>query len=293
MAKNRVQFQKGLSLAEFQHQYGTEEQCRKALFQWRWSSGFRCPVCEGDQFCVLFNGRYQCNDCRRQTSLTSGTLFAGTKLSLTVWFLAIFLLTQSKNAMSALELKRQLGVSYNTAWLLKHKIRKTEKERDDERPLDAPRENAVSGGGPVYRRRSSPPASPHPGPELLPTRDRILGPEASFPGLCTVVSDGLPAFRGMARAGCAHRPQVTGGGPDSVRNPAFLWVNTMLGNVKNAIHGTYHAVREKHLPRYLPEFCYRFNRRFQLEDLLPRFVYVALRTPPLPYRLAKLAEDHG
>ena len=54
----------------------------------------------------------------------------------------------------------------------------------------------------------------------------------------------------------------------------------MLGNVKNAIHGTYHAVREKHLPRYLAEFCYRFNRRFRLEDLLPRFVYVALRTPP-------------
>ncbi|EQD30017.1 IS1595 transposase, partial [mine drainage metagenome] len=74
MAKNRIQFQKGLSLAEFQNQYGTEEQCRKALFQWRWPKGFQCPSCEGDRFCVLFNGRYQCNDCRHQTSLTSGTL---------------------------------------------------------------------------------------------------------------------------------------------------------------------------------------------------------------------------
>ena len=107
------------------------------------------------------------------------------------------------------------------------------------------------------------------------------------------MSDGLPAFRGIDRAGYAHHPQATGGGPDSVRNPAFLWVNTLLGNVKNALHGTYHAVREKHLPRYLAEFSYQFNRRFQLEDLLPRFVYVTLRTPPLPYRLAKLAEDHG
>ncbi|AFS53998.1 putative transposase [Leptospirillum ferriphilum ML-04] len=110
---------------------------------------------------------------------------------------------------------------------------------------------------------------------------------------CIVVSDGLPAFRELARAGCRHQPLVTGGGPDSVKNPQFLWVNTLLGNVKNAIHGTYHAVREKHLPRYLAEFCYQFNRRFQLQDLLPRFMFVALRTPSLPYRLAIWADVHG
>ena len=63
----------------------------------------------------------------------------------------------------------------------------------------------------------------------------------------------------------------------------------MLGNVKDAIHGTYHSVREKHLLLYLAEFCHRF----QLEDLFPQFVFVALRTPPLPYCLAKRAEDHG
>ena len=90
-----------------------------------------------------------------------------------------------------------------------------------------------------------------------------------------------------------HDPHVTGGGPESCQDPNFRWVNTVLGNVKNAIHGTYLAVREKHLPRYLAEFCYRFNRRFQLEDLLPRFVSVAARTSPLPCRMAILAEDHG
>ncbi len=68
---------------------------------------------------------------------------------------------------------------------------------------------------------------------------------------------------------------------------------TLRGNVKNVLHGTYHAVREKHFPRDLAKFRYRFNRQFQLQDLLPRFMYVALRTPPLPYRRAKMAEKHG
>ncbi|AKS23120.1 MAG: Transposase [Leptospirillum sp. Group II 'C75'] len=314
MAKNRIQFQKGLSFAEFHRQYGTEEQCRQALFQWRWPSGFRCPSCEGDRFCVLSNGRYQCNSCRHQASLTSGTLFAGTKLPLTVWFLAIYLLTQSKNAMSALELKRQLGVCYNTAWLLKHKVLQVMKERDDALPLSGPVQidDAYWGGERRggKRGRGAPGKTPflaavqctEEGRPLRLRLTRVRGfsrheidswARKHLSPDCTVVSDGLPAFRGMARAGYAHQPQVTGGGPYSVKNPAFLWVNTMLGNVKNAIHGTYHAVREKHLPRYLAEFCYRFNRRFRLEDLLPRFVYVALRTPPLPYRLAKMAEDHG
>jgi len=66
----------------------------------------------------------------------------------------------------------------------------------------------------------------------------------------------------------------------------------MLGNVKNAIHGTYHAIGHKHLPRYLAEFCWRFNRRFDLANLLPRLAAIAARTPPLPYRLVKLAESH-
>jgi hypothetical protein len=70
-------------------------------------------------------------------------------------------------------------------------------------------------------------------------------------------------------------------------------VNTALGNVKNAIHGTYHAISPKHLPRYLAEFCYRFNRLFQLEDLIPRLTYAAVRTPPMPDRLLRLAEPQG
>jgi len=74
---------------------------------------------------------------------------------------------------------------------------------------------------------------------------------------------------------------------------AFIWVNTMIGNVKNAMVGTYHAINHKHLPRYLAEFCYRFNRRFELQDMLERLAYVAVRTPPMQMRLLKMAELHG
>ena len=81
---------------------------------------------------------------------------------------------------------------------------------------------------------------------------------------------------------------LTGGGKAAVERPEFRWVNTILGNIKNALCGTYHAVRPKYAQRYLAEFEYRFNRRFDLPDIIPRLVYVALRTPPMPERLLKL-----
>ncbi len=68
---------------------------------------------------------------------------------------------------------------------------------------------------------------------------------------------------------------------------------SLIGNIKNAITGTYHVINPKHLPRYLAEFCYRHNRRFQLEEMIPRFAYIALKTPPMPNRLLKLAKAYG
>ena len=70
----------------------------------------------------------------------------------------------------------------------------------------------------------------------------------------------------------------------------FQWLNTVIGNVKNALHGTYHAISSRHLPRYLAEFCYRFNHRFQLDKMVDRLLQTALRTQPIPQRLLKLAE---
>jgi len=105
-----------------------------------------------------------------------------------------------------------------------------------------------------------------------------------------VVSDGLACFAAVAEAGCTHTAIKTGSGPQAAKAPAFKWVNTALGNIKSALVGTYRAVRQKHVPRYLAEFEYRFNRRYKLEEMIPRLAFVALRTAPMPYRLLKLAD---
>ena len=108
-----------------------------------------------------------------------------------------------------------------------------------------------------------------------------------------VRSDGLRCFRGVQAAGCEHKPRITRGGKGSCVTPGLRWFNTLLGNVKRVIDGTYHACAPPYAGRYLAEFAYRFNRLYQLADLVPRLAYVAVRTPPLPYRLLTLAGTAG
>ncbi len=103
-----------------------------------------------------------------------------------------------------------------------------------------------------------------------------------------VLCDGLTCFNGVTAAGCVHEPMVTGGGKAAVEHPEFRWVNTILGNIKSALCGTCHAIRPKYAQRYLAEVVDRFNRRFDLPEIIPGLVYVALRTPPMPERLLKL-----
>ncbi|MGH8030945.1 MAG: transposase, partial [Luteimonas sp.] len=125
MPMNRVQFQPGLSLSAFLQHYGTQAACEDALLRSRWPDGFVCPRCAGQAHSTFTRGGrrfWQCRACRTQTSLRAGTVFDHSKLPLTTWLLAVYLLTQSKNNISALELKRHLGVCYRTAWRLKHKL---------------------------------------------------------------------------------------------------------------------------------------------------------------------------
>ena len=237
-------------------------------------------------------------------------MFENTKLPLTTWYLAIYLLTQSKNGLSAMDLMRQLGVSYNTAWMLKHKLLQAMRERDDSQPLggivemdDADLGGEASGGkrGRGADRKTPFLAAAQVTEDGRPQRLR-LSPVVGFrrraveawaqqhlrPG--TIVrADGLACFRGVQAARCTHQPRVTGGGKGSCETPGLIWVNTLLGNVKRAMDGTYHACAARYAGRYLAEFAYRFNRRYQLVDLVPRLAYVAVRTPPLPYRLLTLA----
>lgn len=105
-----------------------------------------------------------------------------------------------------------------------------------------------------------------------------------------MVSDGLACFAAVAGAGCRHKVIKTGSGAAAARTPAFKWVNTALGNIKAAITGTYRSISQKHVPRHLAEFEYRFNRRHDLAAMLPRLTRAAVQAPPMPYRMLKLAE---
>lgn len=310
MARNKVQFQKGVSLNEFLSQYGTEEQCFNALYAWRWPDGFVCPNCHHDKFCQLSSRKLQqCNRCHQQTSLTAGTIFESTKLPLTLWFQGIYLITQDKKGVSAMQLHRQLGISYNAAWRMKHKLMQVMMEREQNKKLSGfiELDDAYLGGERTggKRGRGAEGKTPFVAAvettyEHCPVRIKLSVVKGfrtkEIKAWCeqhlsqgsTVISDGLACFNAVVDAGCSHEKIVCGGGRASVEEPEFYWVNTILGNLKSSIRSTYHSIGSQYAQRYLSEFQYRFNRRFNLSDLIPRLAYVALRTPPMPEKLLKI-----
>lgn len=217
--------------------------------------------------------------CGYQCSVIAGTIFEATKLPLTRWFMAMQLLTQSKNNVSALELMRQLGVSYPSAWLMKHKIMEAMRQRESTRQLcgrveidDAYLGGERSGGKTGRGSENKVPfvaamQTTNAGqPDRvcmaqLPFRREAIA-EFSAARLArplTVVSDGLDCFKVLADSG-VHERIVTGGGSASAKMPQFHAVNTVIGNLKTAIAGTYHGFKfAKYASRYLAEFQYRFN----------------------------------
>ena len=196
------------------------------------------------------------------------------------------------------------------AWKMKHKLAQVMLERNATKRLKGKiqMDDAYLGG-----ERSGPPGRGAEGktpfvaavettddgkPHLLILRRvkafskhalKKLAGAALTPG-AEVVSDGLKCFTAVVEAGCMHTAIVTGSGPKAAKTPAFKWVNTALGNIKTALVATYRAVREKHAARYLAEFEYRFNRRYDLGEMIPRLAVVALTTAPMPYRMLMLAD---
>lgn len=314
MKMNRIQFQPGLSMPQFYERYGTEAKCRATLEAARWPSGFVCPACGGSartRFERAGLPYWQCGACQHQCSLISGTIFEASKLPLTRWFLAMQLLTQSKNNVSALELMRQLGVSYRSAWLIKHKIMEAMRVREDRRELDGrvemddaylggERSGGKSGRGsenkvPIVAAVQTT-AKGHPLLACLRRQPHTAEEVAVFAAThiapsATVISDGLWCFRATTLVGAAHERIVTGGGKASVTLPQFKAINTLLGNLKTAITGTYHAFDfAKYAHRYLAEFQYRFNRRFNMKTILPRLLAALIAAPPSSERDLRAAE---
>jgi len=299
---------KGLSEAAFRERFGTEEACREALFAMRWREGLTCPACGHRGFCALKTRKvFQCNRCKKQLSLTAGTVFQDTKLPLTAWFTAIYHLTQSKGGISSIALARRLGVRQPTAWLVKHKLMRAMAVREAEKPKLEGRvevDDAYLGGERSGGKRGRGAAGKTPvvaavetTAERKPKRLRLtvvkgfrkrevekLAKAAIEPGT-NVVSDGLSCWPAVEKAGCSHFPIVTGAGKRAATWTPFRWVNTTLGNIKTAVAGTYRHVSAKHAQHSLASFAYRFNRRFRLDSIVERLAWAAARTAPQPCRL--------
>ena len=303
---NPLQFQAGLSMVEFLAQYGTEVKCRKALYRTRWPKGFRCPACARSghtRFRREGQVYYQCRRCRHQTTLLSGTLFEATKLPLRTWFLGLYLLVSTKTNMAALELQRHLGVSYRSAWRLKHKVMQAMADREQWRQLDGfvQIDDAYLGGERNGGKRGR--GSENKQPFLIAVetdenlehpRHAVITPVPTFNDEAIrqwskrhlakdaeVYTDGLWAFGRFADAGHAHTVLETAGGRAATQVKGARWVNIVLSNVKRSLGGTYHAIKQaKYARRYLAEAAYRFNRRFRLREMLPRLLYAMILCAP-------------
>jgi transposase-like protein len=314
MPMNRIQFQTGLSMPDFLSQFGTEAQCEIEFEKTRWLHGFVCPRCthtEHSAFRVGVLKIFQCCACRHQTSLIAGTLFQSTKLSLTKWFLAMYFISQAKTNVSALALKRFIGVSYPTAWLVHHKLMQAMSESESIRLLsgfvlldDAYLGGELTGG---KAGRGSENKVPFVAAVSLDDENHVLyaklTPISGFTSVaiaewakanlepdCEVLSDGLACFAAVSEAGCEHQVIVAGGRKPK-ELPEFLWLNIILGNLKTSLSGTYHAFKfAKYASRYLAAFAYRFNHRFQLDKLPMNLFMAAIAIRPRPEAWLRSAE---
>ncbi len=291
-----VQFQPGMSLPEFMTCFGSEEQCATALKAARWPGGFRCPRCDRPEHYIVGHGArrlFQCQGCRHQTSLTAGSLMEHTKLPLRTWFLAIYLISQAKTGLSSLALKRQLGVSYPTAWALHHKINHAMAAREgchrlsgqvqvDDAYLGGEHPGGKAGRGSENKTPFVAAVSlDDKGRPAFVKLHRLAGftlqsvrdwAKANLAPGTRVTSDGLACFAAVADAGCVHLPIVVGQRKPR-ELPQFTWVNTILGNLKTSLHGAYHSLGwDRHADTYLAAFSYRFNHRFDLRGLLARLI---------------------
>jgi transposase-like protein len=314
MAMNRIQFQPGMSLSLFLELYGTEEQCEAALEKARWPNGFHCARC-GEQEHGLVYGRrhrrYQCRSCRHQTTVTAGTIMEATKLSLTKWFQAFYLVGDAKTGISSLSLKRKLELNYRTAWLVHNKIIQAMSEREESYVLqgkvqldDAYLGGELNGG---KAGRGSENKVPIVAAVSLDDAGHPIHVKVSkvatfsFAAIadwakdalargCEVISDGLACLRAVAEVGCIHQPVIAAGRhPKDL--PEFRWINTVISNLKTSFSGPFDALRfRKYANRYLGSFCYRFNRRFHLELMKARIISATCRCTARPERILRNTE---
>ena len=227
-------------------------------------------------------------------------MFQSTHLPLTIWFLAIYLISKAKTGLAALALKRQLGVSYPTAWSIHHKLIRAMVECEEIYMMqgNVQADDAYLGGKHPGGKAGR--GSENKAPFVAAvSRDEQHHPTYAkstaiadwardflTPG-CTVLTDGLASFNGVADAYC-HHDVVVAGGRKPRDLPQFLWVNTLLSNLKTSTSGAYHAFKfSKYAQRYLSAVTYRFC----LADLPASLLRAAVSIGPRSERWLRAAEE--
>jgi transposase-like protein len=277
---------------DFHRKYPDESSCIKALADLRWPNGFHCRKCGNDRAYHLTARPkiYECTTCGEQHSVTEGTVFEKTKTPLQKWFFAAFLMARDKRGVSAMFLSHELEVGYKTAWLMAQKLRhgltsNPEFRLDrfieiDEsfiggrrmkgnrgRKLGANKtmivlavENRVANERQGTGIKGSGFVAGSARATVMPAATKEnLGRfiRANVKPKTTIISDGFRGYQGLDEF--RHIPVVQGSGENAERNQPI--VHVLFSNIKGWINGTHHGVSAKHLPRYLREWEYRFNRR--------------------------------
>ena len=267
-------------LLEFEAMLSTEEQCRAYLERQKWPDGFRCPRCGGDKSWYVASRRLRvCSGCQHHCSLTAGTALQGTRKPLRAWFWAMYLLTSSKGGLSAKELQHHLGCSYQTAWTWLHKLRAAMVVPDRE-PLTGEVEvDETYIGGP----EKGPRGRGAEGKTILACAVEMRETSAGRVRLAvienaskeklnafllgrveagsTTHTDGWRVYGDLERSGYRHiLTVVDGSGLEA--HELLPCVHRVFSLLKRWILGTHQgSVSSKHLPAYLEEFTFRFNRR--------------------------------
>lgn len=287
--------------------------CLDYLASLRWAEGFVCPGCGGGEYWRTGAGLWMCKRCQRRTSVTAGTIFHRTRTPLSTWFAAIWFVTSQKNGVSALGLQRVLGFgSYETAWAWLHKLRRAmvRPERDrlsgvvelDETMIGGVSRGTMGGfGGKVgvlvavehndARRlgRVRLAVAQRPGTtELVDFGTAVIEPGS------LVRTDGARALRRLATLGFTH--EYTTSYTTADRASVLPGVHLVASLLKRWLIGTLHyRVEEQHLPYYLDEYTFRFNRRTSRSRglLFYRLLEQAVQTDPHPlHTLLKPNESH-
>lgn len=290
------------TLLQFEQQFRNEQVCREYLAQIRWPTGFVCPRCGNLEAWETSRGLWVCQSCRRHVSLMSGTIFQGSRIPLTMWFRAMWHVTNQKHGMSALGLQRALGLgSYRTAWLMLHKLRQA-MVRPGREPLSGVVEvDETYWGAPergVLGRHTEAKAIVVAAVEVSESR---LGrirlrqiPDLSRKTLhgfigeaiepdSTIVTDGWKSY--LELSGYCH-DRHNQHGEHATEEPVMPAVHRVISLLKRWLMGTHQgAISHRHLDAYLDEFTFRFNRRTSAArgKLFYRLVQHSVLLQPVTY----------